>query len=133
MGFTQVGSHFTCKHYTGLERLAREKHSSLLRKSVNYVSKTFHRISPRRDKNVRAKSYNFNSSFQAHSQYVLANQQMMQHSNTMVPSTTSTSLLTQPLVSSAHNNNNAGNRAHITLNPYSTQLVSMLYNFFLRR
>ena len=59
--------------------------------------------------------------FQAHSQYVLSNQQMMQqHSNTMAPSTTSTSLLTQPLMAS---HQTQGSRAHITLNPYSTQLV----------
>jgi hypothetical protein len=45
---------------------------------------------------------------------------MQQHSNTMAPSTTSTSLLTQPLMSS---HQTPGSRAHITLNPYSTQLV----------
>jgi hypothetical protein len=32
----------TRKHYTRLERLARDKHSSLLRKSVNYISKKFY-------------------------------------------------------------------------------------------
>jgi len=34
--FTQVSSGLTSKHYTRLERLAKDKHSSLLRKSVNY-------------------------------------------------------------------------------------------------
>jgi hypothetical protein len=34
--FTHAGSSRTNKHYTRLERLAGDKHSSLLRKSVNY-------------------------------------------------------------------------------------------------
>ncbi len=34
--FTWVGSGLTHKHQTMLERLTRDKHSSLLRKSVNY-------------------------------------------------------------------------------------------------
>ena len=48
-------------------------------------------------------------------------QQQGGHSATLAPSTTSTSLLTQPLMSAAHHG--PGSRAHITLNPYSTQLV----------
>ncbi len=32
------------EHSTRLERLAKDKHSSLLRKSVNYVRKKFYRI-----------------------------------------------------------------------------------------
>ncbi len=41
MCFTQVGSGLTHKKCTRLERLAREKHSSLLQKSVNYGCKSF--------------------------------------------------------------------------------------------
>jgi len=44
--FTWVGSGLTRKHYTRLERLVREKHSSFLQKSVNYASKKFYRIGP---------------------------------------------------------------------------------------
>ncbi len=44
---TWVGSGLTCKHYTRLERLARHKHSSLLRKLVNYARKKFYSIGPR--------------------------------------------------------------------------------------
>ncbi len=36
----------TLKHQTRLERPARDKHSSLLRKSVNYIGKKFNRIGP---------------------------------------------------------------------------------------
>jgi hypothetical protein len=39
-------SGLTCKHYTRLERLARDKHSSLLRKSVNYGRKKFYSTGP---------------------------------------------------------------------------------------
>ena len=45
--FSWIGSCLTCKHYTRLERLARDKHSSLLRKSVNYGHKKFYNTSPR--------------------------------------------------------------------------------------
>ena len=38
----QVGSGLTLKHSTRLERLAKDKHSSLLRKSVNYGRKKFY-------------------------------------------------------------------------------------------
>jgi hypothetical protein len=38
---------FTHKHCTRLERLARDKHSSLLRKFVNYNCKKFYNIGPR--------------------------------------------------------------------------------------
>ncbi len=41
-GFTQVGSCLTHKHQTRLERLARDAHSYLLRKSVNYGRKQFY-------------------------------------------------------------------------------------------
>jgi hypothetical protein len=41
MCFTQVGSGLTHKHLTRLERLTKNKHSSLLRKSVNYGCKKF--------------------------------------------------------------------------------------------
>jgi hypothetical protein len=41
MGLTRVGSSLTHKHLTGLERLAKDKHSSLLQKSVNYDCKSF--------------------------------------------------------------------------------------------
>ncbi len=44
--FTQVGSGLTCIHKTRLERLARDKHSSLLQKSVNYGHKKFYSTSP---------------------------------------------------------------------------------------
>jgi len=41
-GASFLGSGLTCKHNTRLERLAREKHSSLLRTYVNYrCSKVF--------------------------------------------------------------------------------------------
>ncbi len=36
----------TDKHYTRLERLAKDKHSSLLRKSVNYGHKKFYSTDP---------------------------------------------------------------------------------------
>ncbi len=42
--FTQVGSCHTRKHQTRLERLARDKHSSLLQKSINYGRKKIYRI-----------------------------------------------------------------------------------------
>ncbi len=41
-----LGSLFTHKHYTRLQRLARDKHSSLLRKSVNYDRKKFYSTGP---------------------------------------------------------------------------------------
>jgi hypothetical protein len=44
--FTQVSSCLTLKHQTRLERLARDKHSSLLRKIVNYGRKSFIRFAP---------------------------------------------------------------------------------------
>ncbi len=42
-----IGSGFTCKHETMLERLTRDKHSSLLQKSVNYGRKKFYSTGPR--------------------------------------------------------------------------------------
>jgi hypothetical protein len=39
--------HLTHKHQTRLEKLARDKHSSLLLKSVKYVCKKFYSTSPR--------------------------------------------------------------------------------------
>ncbi len=44
--FYRKGSGLTRKHQTWLERLARDKHSSLLRKSVNYDRKWFYSTSP---------------------------------------------------------------------------------------
>ncbi len=44
--FTQVGSGLTRKHYTRLERLAKDKHSSLLQKSVNYGQKSIITLAP---------------------------------------------------------------------------------------
>jgi hypothetical protein len=46
MCFTQVGSGLTRNYWTRLERLARDKHASLLRKSVNYVRKKFYSTGP---------------------------------------------------------------------------------------
>ncbi len=42
--FTRVGCGLTHKHLTTLEKLARDKHTSLLRKSVNYRHKKFYNI-----------------------------------------------------------------------------------------
>ncbi len=44
---TRVGSELTRKHQTRLERFTREKHSSLLQKSVNYGRKKFYSTGPR--------------------------------------------------------------------------------------
>ncbi len=44
--FTRVGSGLSRKHYTRLERLATDKHLSLLRKSVNYGRKMFYSTGP---------------------------------------------------------------------------------------
>ncbi len=44
--FTWVGSGLTHRHQTRLERLARNKHTSLLRKSVNYGRKKFYSTGP---------------------------------------------------------------------------------------
>ncbi len=44
--FTQVGSSLTHKYQTRLERLNRDKHSSLLQKSVSYGQKKFYNIGP---------------------------------------------------------------------------------------
>jgi hypothetical protein len=44
---SRVFSGLTRKHYTKLERLARDKHSSLLRKYVNYGNKKFYSAGPR--------------------------------------------------------------------------------------
>ncbi len=38
-GFSKVGSGLTCKHYSRMERLAREKNYNLLRTFVNYGRK----------------------------------------------------------------------------------------------
>ncbi len=46
MCFTRVGSSPTSKHQTRLKRLAKDKHSSLLRTFVNYVRKKFCNIGP---------------------------------------------------------------------------------------
>ncbi len=42
----QVRCSLTCKHYTGMERLARNKHSSFLQTFVNYTCKKFYNIGP---------------------------------------------------------------------------------------
>jgi hypothetical protein len=47
MCFTWVGSWLTHKHYTILERLAGDKHSSLFQKFVAYDCKKFYNIGPR--------------------------------------------------------------------------------------
>ncbi len=39
--FTQVGSGLTHKHYTSLEKLAKDKDSRLLQTFVNYACKKF--------------------------------------------------------------------------------------------
>ncbi len=44
--FTRVGSGLTGKHQTRLERLAKDKHSSLLRKSVNCSRNKFYDTGP---------------------------------------------------------------------------------------
>ncbi len=43
----RVGTGLTCKHYTRVERLARDKHFTLLRKSVNYGRNKFYNIGPK--------------------------------------------------------------------------------------
>jgi hypothetical protein len=45
--FTQICSGLTYKHYTRLEEFARDKHSSLLEKFVNYSCKTLGPVGPR--------------------------------------------------------------------------------------
>jgi hypothetical protein len=47
-----VGSGLTRKHWTRLERLARDKRSSLLRKFVTYGRKNFYNIGPRVEINI---------------------------------------------------------------------------------
>jgi hypothetical protein len=47
--FNWVGSSLTHKHLTRLEKLARDKHSSLLLKFVNYRRKKFYIIDTRSD------------------------------------------------------------------------------------
>ncbi len=42
-----LGPGLSYKHWTRLERLVRDKHSSLLRKFVNYDRKEFYNIGPR--------------------------------------------------------------------------------------
>ncbi len=44
--FIHLGSSLTSKDETSLERFARDKHSSLLRKSVNYGQKSFITLGP---------------------------------------------------------------------------------------
>ncbi len=52
---SRVSSILIHNHWTRLERLARDKHSSLLQKFVNYGQKKFYNIGPRADdiKNLR--------------------------------------------------------------------------------
>jgi hypothetical protein len=42
----KVGSSLTCKHFTRLERLSRDKHSGLLQKPLNYSHKKFYNTGP---------------------------------------------------------------------------------------
>ncbi len=44
--FSQLGFGLTCKHLTRLEKLVRDKHSSLLWKSVHYRQKSFIILAP---------------------------------------------------------------------------------------
>ncbi len=44
--FTWVGTSLTCKHLTRLERPARDIHSGLLRKFLNYGRKKFNNTDP---------------------------------------------------------------------------------------
>jgi hypothetical protein len=41
---TEIGSGLLRRHQTRLEKLARDKHSSLLRKSIKYGCKKFHNV-----------------------------------------------------------------------------------------
>jgi hypothetical protein len=43
---TRVASGFICKHLTRMDKIAKSKHSSLLRKFLNYVRKKFYNIDP---------------------------------------------------------------------------------------
>ncbi len=45
-GFTQVSSCLTHNHYTNLEKLAKDKHSSLFQTFVKYGRKKFYKIGP---------------------------------------------------------------------------------------
>ncbi len=45
--FTWVGPGLALKHWTRLEKLARDKHSSLLRKYLNYGRNKFYSTGPR--------------------------------------------------------------------------------------
>ncbi len=47
-GYSWIGSGVTSKHKTCLERLANDKHSSLLRTFVNYAIKSFIGLAPAR-------------------------------------------------------------------------------------
>ncbi len=56
-----VGPGLIRRHWTRLERLARNKHSSLLRKSVNYASKRFIGLTPlvnKGKKQLRCQTFN---------------------------------------------------------------------------
>jgi hypothetical protein len=44
--FTWAGPSLVCKHHTRMERLVRDKHSSLLQKSVNYSCTKFYSTGP---------------------------------------------------------------------------------------
>jgi hypothetical protein len=56
--FTWVGSCLTCKHYTILERLARDEHYSLLQIFVNCDRKILLNIGPRLLKGHYDTTYN---------------------------------------------------------------------------
>ncbi len=44
--FSRIGFYFTNKHWTKLERLARDEHSSLLQTFLNYARKSFLTLGP---------------------------------------------------------------------------------------
>ncbi len=54
-GFICLGSNLISSHYSRLERLARDKHSSLLRKSLNYGQKKVYNIGPRLERHAKDK------------------------------------------------------------------------------
>ncbi len=56
---TEIGSVLSCKHQTRLLKFARDKHSSLLQKFVNYGRKKFYNIGPGTVKLATAVIYGF--------------------------------------------------------------------------
>ncbi len=62
---TWVSSSLTHKHLNRLENLASDKHSSLLRKLVNYGKKTFYNIGPKMESVTGEKRSSLLRKFQA--------------------------------------------------------------------